>query len=168
MAKTQTLKKSNATKASQFKALAKGTELTLPSGFTVVARRVDMRTLLKTGRIPNMLRPVLDRAMQGTELNTEEFAQEVLSDPEKLDDIFAFCDQVFVDSVMDPKVGPAPDDPDERRDDIVYPDEVSTDDKFFIMNWAMGGSSDLERFREEQGAHVERVRSVAGDGSKSE
>lgn len=167
-----------ATKAAQFKSLAQGSELTLPSGFTVVARRVDIRTMLKTGRIPNTLRPILDRAMQGEEAKPEELGN-ILDDPEKLDEMFGFVDQLWVDCVIDPVSAPdprpevkdaqgnviheaEPDDP-----EIVYPKDVQDADKMFIMNWCMGGSKDLERFREESEAHVQRLHYVAGSGSPS-
>ena len=165
-----------ATKAAQFKSLAQGTELTLPSGFTVVARRVDIRTMLKTGRIPNTLRPILDRAMQGEEAKPEELGS-ILDDPEKLDEMFEFVDQLWIDCVIDPPSAPNPkpevrdvhgnvvheaefDDP-----EIVYPKDVTEADKGFIMNWCMGGSNDLERFREESATHVQRIHDGNGNGS---
>lgn len=162
------------TQAAQFKALAVGTEVQLPSGFTVLARRVDVRVMLKTGRIPNSLRPILDRAMQGQETPTEDLTKGVLEDPAKLDEMFGFIDQMWIDCVIEPPTAPNPrpaetdaagniikeaefDDP-----NIVYPKDVSDGDKMFMMNWAMGGSSDLERFREEQAVNVQRVHDVAG------
>jgi len=168
------------TKAAQFKALATGTELVLPSGFTVLARRVDVRVMLKTGRIPNSLRPTLDRAMQGIETPTEDLTKGVLDNPERLDEMFSFIDQLWVDCVIDPPSAPNPrpavlddagnviheaefDDP-----EIVYPKDVPDPDKMFVMNWSMGGSSDLERFREESTVNVQRVHDVAGSWSPPE
>jgi hypothetical protein len=43
-----------------------------------------------------------------------------------------------------------------RRDpDILYADEVDLNDKLFIFQWALGGVSNLEQFRDEQRALVE-------------
>jgi len=38
----------------------------------------------------------------------------------------------------------------ERDPDILYADQVDMDDKLFIFQWALGGTRDLERFREQQ------------------
>ena len=37
----------------------------------------------------------------------------------------------------------------DRDDDITYTDEVDLEDRLFLLNFAVGGSSDLERFRAE-------------------
>lgn len=38
----------------------------------------------------------------------------------------------------------------ERDADVLYSDEVDLDDKIFIFQWALGGTSNLENFRDEQ------------------
>lgn len=40
---------------------------------------------------------------------------------------------------------------DERDEDILYTDEVDSADKMFIFNFVVGGSRDIERFRDEFG-----------------
>jgi hypothetical protein len=39
----------------------------------------------------------------------------------------------------------------ERDDDSLYTDDIDVDDKTFIFNYVVGGSSDLEQFRDEYG-----------------
>lgn len=161
-----------------------GTDLTVPSGQTCRARRVDLRVLLKTGRIPNSLRPIIDKAMQGIETPTEDLAKGVLDDPTKMDEMWEMIDLVLVDSILIPKFlrapVPVPEDDegrplpkdkrdrpkgatyeDERDPELNYVDEIDDFDKMYIFNWAVGGSSDLDKFREESAAHVGRVHAVA-------
>lgn len=45
----------------------------------------------------------------------------------------------------------------ERDDDIVYTDEIPFDNKVFIMNYAVGGTRDLESFRNGLDSVVERM-----------
>lgn len=39
----------------------------------------------------------------------------------------------------------------ERDEDLLYTDDIDVDDKTFIFNYVVGGSSDLEQFRHEYG-----------------
>lgn len=43
---------------------------------------------------------------------------------------------------------------DAREEDILYADAVDLDDRMFIFQWAVGGTSDAESFREELNANV--------------
>lgn len=53
-------------------------------------------------------------------------------------------------------------------DEIIYADEVELDDKFFVFNYAVGGTRDLERFRSEQSARLGDVPDGAGDADSTE
>lgn len=46
---------------------------------------------------------------------------------------------------------------DERDEDVVYTDEIDQEDKNFVFQFAVGGSSDLTRFRQESEAVVEAL-----------
>lgn len=50
----------------------------------------------------------------------------------------------------------------ERDPDLLYADEVSLEDRVFIMNYAVGGTRDLARFRSEYGESVARVSDEQG------
>lgn len=56
--------------------------------------------------------------------------------------------------------------PDE--DEIIYADAVDLEDKFFVFNYAVGGTRDLERFREQQSAGLGDVPDGAGDEDPTE
>jgi hypothetical protein len=45
---------------------------------------------------------------------------------------------------------------------------VDSDDKMFIMNWAMGGTRDLERFRRQHRASVDRVSAGQGESHSAQ
>lgn len=48
----------------------------------------------------------------------------------------------------------------ERDNGLLYADEVDLQDRIFIMNYAVGGTRDLERFRSEHGESVARISDV--------
>jgi hypothetical protein len=57
-----------------------------------------------------------------------------------------------------------------RDEDTLYVDEVSLDDKNFIFQYAMGGTADVKRFREEFGSNVAGLsnrKNVSGKGKRS-
>lgn len=154
-----------------------GAELVLPSGLTCKAGRIDLQVFMKTGRIPNSLRGMVDRAMQGIDISQEEvmdniagedFAKKLLDkDPEtvqKFEELMEMVDAVVVDAMIDPKVIPAPATEEERSETELHVDEIDDQDKMFIMNFAMGGVRDLEPFREGQERNVEHLLSQQGSG----
>lgn len=53
--------------------------------------------------------------------------------------------------------------PEERNPDFLYAAEVDFNDKMFIFQYALGGSADLDRFREEFAESVASVDAVAGN-----
>lgn len=50
--------------------------------------------------------------------------------------------------------------PDERDDALLYTDDVDLDDRMFLLNFAMGGTRDLETFREGHQKIVDAVAAV--------
>lgn len=55
----------------------------------------------------------------------------------------------------------------ERDDDTLYADEVSLEDKQFIFQFAVGGTADVERFREELSRNVGNVPNGKGNKNKA-
>lgn len=45
----------------------------------------------------------------------------------------------------------------DREEDVIYTDDVDVDDKTFIFNFVVGGTRDIETFRQESGLHVATV-----------
>lgn len=152
-----------ATNPKQWKKAISGVELSLPSGNTCLARRVELRRLLNAGVIPNSLMDIVKEALKGKKLAADTMADDIDLDPAKLNDMLAFMDQVVIDCVLNPKVRPIPYRAtgagngekvvvpfEERDEEQLYIDEVDELDKQFVFNFAVGGTSDVERFRGEQ------------------
>lgn len=77
---------------------------------------------------------------------TPDGVKALAENAEKLEDAIAMIDKIVMASVVEPRVLPVPT-VDERDPDELYIDDVDLDDKMFIMNWCVGGSSDLHDFR---------------------
>lgn len=56
----------------------------------------------------------------------------------------------------------------EHEDAIIYADDVELEDKFFVFNYAVGGTRDLERFRSQQSAGLGDVPDGPGDADSPE
>lgn len=133
-----------------------GVLLKVPSGERCKARRIGLDVFLRNGMVPNSLMPIIKEAMRSGEapkMNMEDF------DEEMLDSILSLVDSVCREAVIEPELHLPPSSPADRRDDIVYTDDVDMNDRMFIFNWVVGGSADLERFRKEQAASLADVRS---------
>lgn len=110
-----------------------------------------------------------------------QMMEKILQDPKELEDLMLTFDRVVVEVCVEPKVrmgiyteadvleglvkhdeskvtekDVGNDIPDEDRDEeLLYADDVDIEDKQFIFQFVVGGSSDLEQFRREQAATVE-------------
>lgn len=86
--------------------------------------------------------------------------QSLLKDPAALQKVFDLVDRVTEHMVVQPSVRrpvkkitdrgktidvPLPDD--EREDGIIYTDQIDVLDRMFILNYAIGGDTDVETFR---------------------
>jgi hypothetical protein len=130
--------------------------VTVPSGNTCLARKPGMRAFVKAGLIPNSLLPIVMRAVRK---QAEPDFKELEGDGGRLQDMIRLMDNVVVHCVMEPRVHPTPPQEDlsdarydedfERDEDKLYVDQVDPDDKAFLFQWACGGTSDLEQFREQ-------------------
>lgn len=133
-----------------------GTPLVVPSGNTCLVRTPGMQVFIKQGLIPNSLMPIVQEAMnKGRAPKNMDFDTD--KNPELLNEMMDLMDAVTVYCVIEPKVEPAPASEDQRDEDTLYVDEVDFNDKMFIFQFAVGGTSDLAKFREELGEHMEAV-----------
>ena len=180
MATRSTQKKAEELRISQigdFKNRIGGTQ-ELPSGFTVKVRNPGgLQAFLGSGTIPNSLMPLIQKALKaGKAPDAKDFlSKEGEVDPALLTDMFVMMDNIAVQCIVEPRIHPKltsadvekwnaenPDkqvrDPEDlRRADQLYVDELPIDDKQFLMQWVMGGTRDLETFRQQQLAGVDDV-----------
>lgn len=138
--------------------------LELPSGNVARVRAPGMQSFIKSGVIPNSLLEIvtkqLEKGKKREDVDLEKLTQELIDDPQKgLQDILSLVDAVTVECVVEPRVYPAPGQDEERVEDKLYVDEVDHEDKFFIFNFAVGGTRNLDKFRSELASSVELVQS---------
>lgn len=179
-AKKAAPKQPTASNARDFKNRRKGMYVELPSGLVVRARRVELKTFLERGDVPNPLMEIVAEAIeQGDKSKPEDM---IGTDEGKLNfdmihDMYAMVENVVIACVVEPKVHPLPtviDDDgepvekpteeqieDAKDDDLVYIDEVEDEDKMFLFQWVQGGTSDLATFRQEAGASLASLAEVA-------
>lgn len=147
--------------------------LTVPSGAEIEVTRPGLQGLIKAGILESF--DSLTAIVQGEVIPKAEgqpvidvsTVRALTKDPEKVKSITDMMDKIVMYVVADPKLvkpvkidddGNEVDLTDEERDpDVAYIDYVDDNDKGFIMNYAMGGSQDLHRFREESEAIVAGV-----------
>lgn len=142
----------------------KGTPLELPSGNTALVRNPGIQHFLKTGQIPNSLRSMIQKAMNSGDKAPEKL-QTIFENEEEMAELFDLFDKVILQVVIEPKVLPVPVDEDGMELHMndrdleagIYVDEVNLEDKAFIFQYAVGGTKDLERFREGQKTTMEHL-----------
>lgn len=140
---------------------AKSYELEVPSGNVCLVRRPGPSIFAElSGSIPNSLLgevlPLLEEAERKGKTGDSspvppealaELQDKILKSPQQLSEIVMMADEVTVRCVVEPVVHRVPEDG-ERDEDKLYVDEVDFEDKIFIMNFVVGGTANLERFRE--------------------
>lgn len=146
-------------------------DLDLPSGETCQVRRPGVQGLIRAGVLQSLDQltaivstETIPKAEGRPQINPAEVVKNI--DPAKLNEMMQIIDDVTIYCVRDPEVLPAPlPDPanaedrsedtvyeSDRSDELLYVDEIPEEDKMFIMQFAMGASADLERFRAESAA----------------
>lgn len=133
----------------------------LPSGNFMRLRKVGLQTLMKVGIMPNSLMEIATKSVsKGTgysDVSNDDLAV-LASDPKKVAELADFMNKMVVFVAQEPEVLPMPEDGVERDDDLLYIDEVDDEDKAFILQVVMGGTTDLEQFRKEHSASMDAVR----------
>ena len=132
-------------------------KLALPSGNVCLAKNPGMEVFLLQGMIPNALLPLVQQAVEQGQGLTPTQQAKLNTDPEMLGQVMEFARMCLVECVVEPVVLPVPEGEAQRDPECLYADEVDLEDTIFIMQWVVGGTSDLERFREEQASALATV-----------
>jgi len=143
----------------------KSMPLDLPSGNTALVKNPGMRAFLEADLLPNSLMPLVTEALERGKPPSREALQGKVQDLDMVQQMLQSIDDITIYCVVEPPVrsdrwtthDEVPKGyqigekiPDTLRDeDLLYIDEVDDQDKMYIFNWAVGGTRDLERFREE-------------------
>lgn len=161
-----------------------GYDLPLPSGNVARVRRITPQAFMSNRLIPNPLVNIVREAVHEKSGMNPAALQKVMKDPDAVSSALELFDRVLVYAVIMPQVQMPPPcdfevipgDPDSvcgeyantdvhknqehlyhegpRKPDILYADQVDMDDKIFIFNWCLGGTRDLETFRQELATDV--------------
>jgi hypothetical protein len=157
------------TSAAAWKKSAQVPPLTLPSGNVMRVRKIGLQALMKTGKMPNSLMAYAERAVKKgkREEVTEQDMLAILQDEEQIKEIATFMDEVTMLCAEEPQVHPVPEAGVERQDDLLYVDEIDEEDKSFLFQAVMGGTTDVETFRAEHAGYVAAVRGRKDVGGKA-
>ena len=139
---------------------SRGTDLELPSGNIALCKRMRPEQFLTSGLLPDSMSAMVMEAIRERKGLPPEDAAAMAADPERLAEMVDFMDAVLIQTVIEPKIKPVPRGPEGEdlrtgEEEDLYPDDVDLTDKVFIFQWALSGSSDLERFREEMARNME-------------
>lgn len=150
-------------------------DVEVPSGSVIKMTRPGVQGLTKAGLIDSF--DTLTTIVQGETIpkaqglpavDYAKAARAASADPARIQQMLDMMDKIAMHVVVEPRLSETPVLSEEDKaagktlDDIEEVDKayihyVSEEDKAFIMNVAMGGSTDLERFRAESSALVAGV-----------
>jgi hypothetical protein len=159
-------------------------DLQLPSGNVARVRRVGPEAFMTQDIMPDAISPIVEKAIRSKKGLKPAQQAELARDPKQLGAMMEMLDRTMCYAVLQPKVSMPPGcaecgqldttasdvhhdeeledyhefEPAPRDPNVLYADRVDLDDKMFILNFVVGGTSDLQRFRSEQ---REAVGSVA-------
>lgn len=143
-----------------------GEDLLLPSENVALVKRPGPAVLLGEGIVPDELMPIItDAVNKGKGLRPQQ-QKEILESANGLNMMIEMIDKVTALVVIEPKAlyhkreilnedgegtGKWEVIPEHDRDseEYIYTDEVDLDDKMFLFQYAVGGTRDHVRFREE-------------------
>lgn len=143
------------------KTSAVGAPLRVPSGNTCLVRPMDMRALVRNNLIPNELMSYVNQAMSKGKAPSESKLMEDMS-MEKMLEVMDAIDDIVCYMVVEPKVHPIPHEGVARDPEILYVDEVDYEDKMFIFQYAVGGTRDVDKFREGLASTMESLEKESG------
>jgi hypothetical protein len=127
------------------------TDLTVPSGQRCLVRRPGLEQLLREGvlfetdTLTTMVYENVEQVEKGKAPVPVDF-EALMSDPEKFDSLMSTVDRITVAVVVKPRLERPPNDITLRKEGVVYVDSVALEDKFAILDFALGGSRGLAGF----------------------
>lgn len=146
------------TSVSDWKSKAAPTEL--PSGNKARIKIPGVEMMLQSGKIPNRLLSIMTEQLNdGEEINTDEIMKGIVENPDELTQMIDMVDFLAVRCFVEPKVYPNPPEGEEPDEDKLYAGDIAFEDKIFILNAAVGGTKDLDQFREGLASSVDAVQS---------
>lgn len=141
-------------------------DLMVPSGQLCQVRRPGAEGLMRVGLLDKVkgLSALVDdkhlkRVKGGKSGAASDLARELVNNPDEAMTVMNTIDKIVKYVVIQPQLElpfkTSPDGKDvslqdnERLEGQIYTDQISIEDRMFIFQYAVGGSSDVERFRRE-------------------
>lgn len=174
--KKSTPARNTVTSAKQWKQRAANRdELKLPSGNVCRVKRPGVPSLIAGGFFPDTLTPIAQQAVddgkRGKKHSQEELQdqfRQFLASPKDIAMMFEMTDRITAHCVVEPaceyhmtretEEDPWEEIPEEDRDpEVLYTDEVDFEDKLFIFQYVVGGSRDLQSFREQLATSMDGI-----------
>lgn len=149
-------------------------DVVVPSGQLCLVRRPGLEGLMKAGVLNRMdsLSSVVNekhlKRVKGGKAAEEVDALSLLGDPKAVADVMDVVDKVVCHVVVKPEVHRNPNDVTRRQPGVVYADMIDVMDKMFIFNFVVGGTRDIESFRDEFDESVGGLEGVASVQAETE
>lgn len=144
----------HATSAVEWKKSRKeGVLLELPSGNTAMLRPVDFTMVMRLGKLPDTLTPIVIELFNGNEYE--------INDVEAFNNFWEIVNAIIPIAFVSPKVVEKP-----TKEDEIGLDDVSDVDKAYVFTLLGHSARDLHSFRQEQEKRLEHLH--AGEDVESE
>lgn len=146
-------------------------DLTVPSGQVCLVRRPGLDALIAEGilgDLDSLTQMVNSKHIQRVQGKDQINTDSMLKDAKSIENVIHLVNKVVCSVVIQPPVVMPPNDVTLRQAGVVYADSVDINDKMFIFQYAVGGTADLERFRqqsEDAMGGVEDLQGVQQDAS---
>lgn len=147
------------TPAAEWNRVREGVVLRLPSGRVARLRAISFELMVRLGRIPDGMVPIVADILTG---QRDDLPQ--ANTLEALKDRIAFLDAMTMTAFVEPRVV----DSDPVPDGAVHIDAIEQADKEVVFALLNAPLRELERFRDEQEGAVEPVGAPEGHGPASE
>lgn len=146
-------------------------ELSVPSGQLCLVRRPGVEGLVQAGVLKDIdsLSAIVDQehVKRGKGAPPVDL-KKIAADEGTLLNIIHTMDKIVAYVVVKPDIKMTPNDITNRDEAQIYCDMIDLEDKMFIMNFAVGGTRDLEKFRSEFDESVAGVESIKNVGDEAE
>lgn len=127
-------------------------ELTVPSGQDCLVRRPGVEPLIEIGlldKVDGLTGLVDQKHIKRVKGEKSVDIDSLAKDKDSLLNVIKTVNDIIVHVVVEPEVLPVPEEGTKRDPESVYVDDIDLNDKMFIFNYAIGGTSDLEQFRQQ-------------------
>jgi len=137
--------------------------LEFPSGKVARIERVPLTTLIAENLLGDSLSAIAAKAVDGAQGMDSDEIRDMAQDPAKVAEAFDAFDKITVKCFIEPEVLYYKGDDgtviprDQREAGRLYSDRIDLQDKVYLFQVISGGTSDLQRFREQLGESVAGV-----------